>query len=195
MRAAAAARGFFMRSVYEMYKRLMEISENGCTIKEADKFFSETAACLKSYVCDNIDSFFKSASEDYEDALIKGDFEEADEQLDLIGDVLDDFIRNEEEENFRGVPQVIYHFPKKPEDVFAVGDAINNLLTVVVNVSHLDTTAVMGVLDFLAGAAYCNGARMIQTSDSTFIIVPYHIEVPENEIIDYIEKNGIAVKL
>jgi hypothetical protein len=177
-----------------MFRKLMEISENGCTLKEADKFFSDTASCLKSYAGENIDNFFKLAAEEYEDALVKGDFEEAAEQLEIIGDVLGDFIRNEEEENFMGVPQVIFHFPKKSEDVFAIADAINDLLTVVVNIETMDPDIRLGVLDFLAGASYTNGARMVQTSDSTYIIVPYHIEVPDDEIIDFIEKNGIAAK-
>ncbi|MDR0946486.1 MAG: cell division protein SepF [Ruminococcus sp.] len=178
-----------------MFKKLMDISENGCTPKEADKFFSDTASCLKSYANDNIDNFFKLAAEEYEDALVKGDFEEADEQLEIIADVLGDFIRNEEEENFMGVPQVIFHFPQKSEDVFAISDAINDLLTVIVNTENLPQGSRLGVLDFLAGASYSNGARMIQTAEFSYVIVPYHIDVPDDEIMDYIEKNGIAVKL
>jgi FtsZ-interacting cell division protein YlmF len=50
------------------------------------------------------------------------------------------------------------------------------------------------MLDFLSGAAYTNGARIVHSKGMTYFIVPYHIDVPENEIFAYIEEKGVAVR-
>jgi FtsZ-interacting cell division protein YlmF len=182
-----------MNSVYEMYRKLLEICESGCNQQEAERFFKDTAESLKAYVTNHIDAFIKTTADDFDSAMVCGDIEEAEEQLELIGDVLDDFMRNEEEETLKGIPQVVFHFPKRVKDMSSVADAICALYTVILNVAGFDPEDIPGVMYFIGGVAYANGARIIKTAETTYTIVPYHIEVPDSQIMEYIEKHGVAV--
>jgi FtsZ-interacting cell division protein YlmF len=183
-----------MYTLDELYDKLNEMTENGCTKSEAEEFFVEAKESLKEYVTDHIESFFDDAKEDFEEAAVVGDREEATEQLERVADVIDEFLRNAEEEEMQGIPYVVYHTPKSLSDAPAIADHICDLYTVIVNAEALPVFAFEKLLDFVSGAAYTNGARIVYSNGKTFFVVPYHIEVPDYEVFAYIEEKGVPVR-
>jgi FtsZ-interacting cell division protein YlmF len=182
-----------MNTLYDLYHRLNELAENGCSKSEADEFFRFARQRLKEYVTDHIDSFFLKTQDGYEEAVIGGDVGESNEKLEMVADVLDEFLRNAEEEEMQGIPYVVYHMPRNTLDCETIVDHICDVFTVIVNCSELDPAEYERVYSFIAGAAYANGARIVHSKARTFFVVPYHIEVPDEEVFSYIEEKGVAV--
>jgi FtsZ-interacting cell division protein YlmF len=182
-----------MNSLYDLYNRLNEMTETGCTKTEAEEFFAFAKSCLKEYVSDHIENFFEKTKDDFEEAVTSGDADESTEKLEMVADVIDEFLRNAEEEEMQGIPYIVYHMPRNTTDAEIIADHICDVFTVIVNCSELDVFEFEKVYNFIAGAAYANGARIVFSKPRTFFVVPYHIEVPDEEVFDYIEKNGVAV--
>jgi FtsZ-interacting cell division protein YlmF len=182
-----------MNSLYDLYNRLNEMTETGCTKTEADEFFLFAKQCLKEYVTDHIENFFEKTKDDFEEAVVTGDADESTEKLEMVADVIDEFLRNAEEEEMQGIPYIVYHMPRDLIDAEAIADHICDVFTVIVDCSELETIEFEKVYSFIAGAAYANGARIVKSRARTFFVVPYHIEVPDEEVFEYIEKNGVAV--
>jgi cell division inhibitor SepF len=183
-----------MYTLDELYNKLNEMIENGCTKAEAEEFFIDAKESLKEYVTDHIESFFDDAKEDYEQAAVPDGAGDTSEKLERVADVLDEFLRNAEEEEMQGIPYVVYHTPKSLSDASVIADHICDLYTVIVNAEALPVFLFEKLLDFISGAAYTNGARIIYSNGKTFFVVPYHIDVPDNEVFGYIEEKGVAVR-
>jgi FtsZ-interacting cell division protein YlmF len=169
------------------------MAETGCSKEEADEFFLYAKQCLKEYVSDHIENFFDKTRDGFEDAAVSGDVEETTEKLELVADVLDEFLRNAEEEEMQGVPYVVYHTPRDLADAESIIDHICDLFTVIVDCNAVDPLEYERIHSFVLGAALANGARIVPSKAATFFVVPYHIDVPDEEVFSYIEEKGVAV--
>jgi FtsZ-interacting cell division protein YlmF len=183
-----------MYTLDELYNKLNDMIDYGCTKAEADEFFLDAKESLKEYVTDHIESFFDDTKEETDEISAKNDDGETTEKLERVADVLDEFLRNAEEEEMQGIPYIVYHTPKTLADAQIIADHICDLYTVIVNAEALTVFSFEKLIDFLSGAAYTNGARIVYSNRKTFFVVPYHIEVPDSEIFAYIEEKGVAVR-
>ena len=80
--------------------------------------------------------------------------------------------------------------PEQFENAREIADHLNMKKTVVLNLESANNETSRRLIDFLSGVAYANSGRLQKIASSTFIVIPYNVEM-RGEILDEIENSGI----
>ena len=86
--------------------------------------------------------------------------------------------------------QVVLVKPEQFENAREIADHLNMKKTVVLNLESANNETSRRLIDFLSGVAYANSGRLQKIASSTFIVIPYNVEM-RGEILDEIENSGI----
>ena len=86
--------------------------------------------------------------------------------------------------------QVVLVKPERFEDASAIADQLNAKRTVVLNLESTNKQVSRRLIDFLSGVAYANNGQIKRVATSTFIIIPYNVDIM-GDLIDELENNGV----
>lgn len=87
--------------------------------------------------------------------------------------------------------QVVLVKPDRFEDVSSIADHLNEKKTVVLNLEAANREVSRRIIDFLSGVAYANKGNIKKVANSTFIIVPFDVDVMGELMLDDIDENKI----
>ena len=73
--------------------------------------------------------------------------------------------------------QMVLVRPDRFEDVTSIADHLNDKKAVVLNLEAANRDISRRIIDFLSGVAYANNGNMHKVANSTFLIVPYGVDV------------------
>ena len=77
--------------------------------------------------------------------------------------------------------------PDRFEDVTSIADHLNDKKTVVLNLEAANRDVSRRIIDFLSGVAYANKGNIRKVANSTFIIVPFDVDVMGELMLDDFE--------
>ena len=80
--------------------------------------------------------------------------------------------------------QVVLVKPERYDDVTSIADHLNGRKTVVLNLEAADRDLSKRIVDFLSGAAYAIGGNIRKVSKSTFVIVPFGVDMMGELVLD-----------
>ena len=83
--------------------------------------------------------------------------------------------------------QVVLVKPEEFQDVKDIADQINEKFTVVLNLESANKEVSRRILDFLSGAVYANHGQIKNVANCTYIILPQHVAMSGNELMDELE--------
>lgn len=83
--------------------------------------------------------------------------------------------------------QVVLVKPDRFEDVTSIADHLNDKKTVVLNLEAANRDVSRRIIDFLSGVAYANKGNIRKVANSTFIIVPFDVDVMGELMLDDFE--------
>ena len=86
--------------------------------------------------------------------------------------------------------QVVLVKPEKFEDASSIADHLREKRTVVLNLESTNKEIARRLLDFLSGVAYANEGKIKKVAISTYIIIPYNVDIL-GDLIDELENNGM----
>ena len=84
--------------------------------------------------------------------------------------------------------QVVLVKPDRFEDVSSIADHLNDKKTVVLNLEAANREVSRRIIDFLSGVAYANKGNIKKVANSTFIIVPFDVDVMGELMLDDIDE-------
>lgn len=73
--------------------------------------------------------------------------------------------------------QMVLVRPDRFEDVTSIADHLNDKKAVVLNLEAANRDISRRIIDFLSGVAYANNGNMRKVANSTFLIVPFGVDV------------------
>lgn len=79
--------------------------------------------------------------------------------------------------------QVIVRKPQKYSDAAEIAEHFKNKRTVVLNLDNTNKDVANRLIDFLGGAAYVAGGELKRIANTTYIIVPYNVDIT-GDVID-----------
>lgn len=83
--------------------------------------------------------------------------------------------------------QVVLVKPDRFDDVKSIADHLNAKKTVVLNLEAANRDVSRRIIDFLSGVAYANNGNIRKVANSTFIIVPFDVDVMGELMLDEFE--------
>ena len=83
--------------------------------------------------------------------------------------------------------QVVLVKPTRFEDAPSIADHLNQRKTVVLNLEAANRETSRRLIDFLSGVAYANNGNIRKVANSTFIIVPFDVDVMGELMLDEFE--------
>ena len=86
--------------------------------------------------------------------------------------------------------QVVLVKPDRFENAAEIADHLREKRTVVLNLEQTNKEVSRRILDFLSGAAYAQEGKVKKVALSTYIIIPYNVDIL-GALIDELENNGL----
>ncbi len=77
------------------------------------------------------------------------------------------------------------------EETRAIADELIKTHTVVLNLENTNKDMSRRIIDFLSGVAYANRGKIKKVASSTFIIIPNHVDLTGDDLLDELENNGV----
>ena len=77
------------------------------------------------------------------------------------------------------------------EETRAIADELLKTHTVVLNLENTNRDMSRRIIDFLSGVAYANGGKIKKVASSTFIIIPNHVDLTGDDLLDELENSGV----
>jgi len=77
------------------------------------------------------------------------------------------------------------------EETRAIADELIKTHTVVLNLENTNKDMARRIIDFLSGVAYANRGKIKKVASSTFIIIPNHVDLTGDDLLDELENNGV----
>lgn len=87
--------------------------------------------------------------------------------------------------------QVVIFKPDRFEEVREIADELNAKKTVILNLEVANREISRRIIDFLSGVAYANGGDFKKVANSTFMIVPYNVDVSGELLLDEFDESKI----
>lgn len=87
--------------------------------------------------------------------------------------------------------QVVIFKPDRFEEVREIADELNAKKTVILNLEIANRDTSRRIIDFLSGVAYANGGDFKKVANSTFMIVPYNVDVSGELLLDEFDESKI----
>lgn len=87
--------------------------------------------------------------------------------------------------------QVVIFKPDRFEEVREIADELNSKKTVILNLEVANREISRRIIDFLSGVAYANGGDFKKVANSTFMIVPYNVDVSGELLLDEFDESKI----
>ncbi|MBO5449156.1 MAG: cell division protein SepF [Ruminococcus sp.] len=107
--------------------------------------------------------------------------------------------RNENQESERQMNveqtktlQIVLARPEDFSEVRDIGDDINALKTVILNLEMVKSDDAKRILDFLSGVAYANKAQIKMMAQKTFAIMAKNVEFDGKDLMTELENNGYS---
>lgn len=77
------------------------------------------------------------------------------------------------------------------EETRAIADELIKTHTVVLNLENTNKDMSRRIIDFLSGVAYANNGKIKKVASSTFIIIPNHVDLTGDDLLDELENSGV----
>ena len=77
------------------------------------------------------------------------------------------------------------------EETRAIADELIKTHTVVLNLENTNKDMARRIIDFLSGVAYANRGKIKKVASSTFIIIPNHVDLTGDDLLDELENSGV----
>lgn len=77
------------------------------------------------------------------------------------------------------------------EETRAIADELIKTHTVVLNLENTNKDMSRRIIDFLSGVAYANRGKIKKVASSTFIIIPNHVDLTGDDLLDELENSGV----
>ena len=77
------------------------------------------------------------------------------------------------------------------EETRAIADELIKTHTVVLNLENTNKDMSRRIIDFLSGVAYANRGKIKKLASSTFIIIPNHVDLTGDDLLDELENSGV----
>lgn len=121
--------------------------------------------------------------DDYENDDIQGSFESSN-----YNDEFNSAPRSAKSSKILTIPattqlQVIVRKPQKYSDAAEIAEHFKNKRTVVLNLDNTNKDIANRLIDFLGGAAYVAGGELKRIANTTYIMVPYNVDIT-GDVID-----------
>ena len=87
--------------------------------------------------------------------------------------------------------QVVIFKPDRFEEVKEIADELNAKKTVILNLEASNREISRRIIDFLSGVAYANGGDFRKVANSTFMIVPYNVDVSGELLLDEFDESKL----
>ena len=87
--------------------------------------------------------------------------------------------------------QVVIFKPDRFEEVKEIADELNAKKTVILNLEASNREISRRIIDFLSGVAYANGGDFRKVANSTFMIVPYNVDVSGELLLDEFDEGKL----
>lgn len=88
--------------------------------------------------------------------------------------------------------QIVLARPADFSEVKEIGDDINDLKTVILNLEMVKSDDAKRILDFLSGVAYANKAQIKMMANKTFAIMSKNVEFDGKDLMSELENNGYS---
>lgn len=88
--------------------------------------------------------------------------------------------------------QIVLARPADFSEVKDIGDDINALKTVILNLEMVKSDDAKRILDFLSGVAYANKAQIKMMAQKTFAIMSRNVEFDGKDLMSELENNGYS---
>ncbi len=88
--------------------------------------------------------------------------------------------------------QIVLARPADFSEVKDIGDDINALKTVILNLEMVKSDDAKRILDFLSGVAYANKAQIKMMAQKTFAIMSRNVEFDGTDLMSELENNGYS---
>ena len=90
------------------------------------------------------------------------------------------------------VLQIVLARPNDFSEVKSIGDDINEMKTVLLNLETVKSEDAKRILDFISGVAYANGADIKMMAQKTFAIMPRNVGFSGVDLMSELENNGYS---
>ena len=77
------------------------------------------------------------------------------------------------------------------EETRAIADELIKTHTVVLNLENTNKDMSRRIIDFLSGVAYAHRGKIKKVASSTFIIIPNHVDLTGDDLLDELENSGV----
>ena len=90
------------------------------------------------------------------------------------------------------VLEIVLARPNDFSEVKSIGDDINDMKTVLLNLETVKSEDAKRILDFISGVAYANGADIKMMAQKTFAIMPRNVGFSGVDLMSELENNGYS---
>ena len=120
--------------------------------------------------------------------------EEQDENFDEDVTVRDNTSRKSKVVNINATAKLavaLFKPERFGEETRAIADELIKTHTVVLNLENTNKDMSRRIIDFLSGVAYANRGKIKKVASSTFIIIPNHVDLTGDDLLDELENSGV----
>ena len=100
--------------------------------------------------------------------------------------------QNRMEQQTTTVLEIVLARPNDFSEVKSIGDDINDMKTVLLNLETVKSEDAKRILDFISGVAYANGADIKMMAQKTFAIMPRNVGFSGVDPMSELENNGYS---
>lgn len=88
--------------------------------------------------------------------------------------------------------QVVMFTPDRfSDETRKIADELMKRHTIVLNLENTTKENSRRIIDFMSGAAYASRGKIKRVATSTFLVIPYGVDVTGDDIMGQLENNGI----
>jgi len=88
--------------------------------------------------------------------------------------------------------QVVMFTPDRfSDETRKIADELMKQHTIVLNLENTSKDNSRRIIDFMSGAAYASRGKIKRVATSTFLVIPYGVDITGDDILGQLENNGV----
>lgn len=88
--------------------------------------------------------------------------------------------------------QVVMFTPDRfSDETRKIADELMKQHTIILNLENTNKDNSRRIIDFMSGAAYASRGKIKRVATSTFLVIPYGVDITGDDILGQLENNGV----
>lgn len=137
---------------------------------------------------------YSRTSADYSNSSYRENYSEKRSNISNSSSSYNDYQESERQMNVEETQtlQIVLARPVDFSEVKEIGDDINAMKTVILNLEMVKSDDAKRILDFLSGVAYANDAQIKMMAQKTFAIMARNVKFDGKDLMTELENNGYS---